>query len=181
MDLNTFKVDLDKCISFLVDDLSHIHTGRASVELVDSVRVEAWGVENPLKNVANISVSDSRSLLITPWDKSVAEAIVKGINASNLGFLPSIEGESVRVKIPELTQERREQYVKVMKEKVEQARISVRNVRQEMMKDIDRQVDEGLPEDEGKRMKEEVEKMVKISNEKIEELKKTKENDLMTV
>lgn len=181
MDLNVFKIDIEKCIAFLTDDLSHIHTGRASIELVDSVKVEAYGMENPLKNIASVSVSDSRSLLIQPWDKTLKESIVKAVNASNLGFQPSVEGDAVRIVVPELTQERREQYVKVMKEKVEQARISVRNVRQEMMKDIASQVEKGLPEDEGDRMKEEVEKMVKSTNEKIEEMRKAKEVELMTV
>lgn len=181
MDLNIFKQNIDKCVTFLVDDLAHIHTGRANPELVDSVRVEAYGMQNPIKNVASITIADSRSLVIQPWDKALKEAIVKAINASNLGFVPSEEGDLVRIKIPELTQERREQYVKVMKEKVEHARVSVRNVRQESMKEIDENVKDGLPEDEGKRIKEEVEKYVKTTNEKIEELRKVKESELLTV
>ncbi len=181
MDLEGFKNNLQKCVDFLVDDLSKIHTGRANPDLVESVKVEAYGTDNPLKNIASISVADSRSLVIQPWDKSLAEAIVKGIGASNLGFLAMIEGDVVRIKIPELTQERRLEYVKVMKDKVEQARISVRNVRHEVMKSIDTQVEQGLPKDEGDRLKEEVEKSVKSSNEKIEEVKKSKEEELMAV
>lgn len=181
MDLVSFKQNVDKCVEFLIEELSNIHTGRANPALVEGVKVEAYGMENPLKNVASITVADSKSLLIQPWDKTLKELIAKAITASNLGFLPSVEGDAVRVKIPDLTQERREQYVKVMKDKVEQSRISVRNVRQESMKEIDESVKNGLPEDEGKRLKEEVEKYVKSTNEKIEEIKKNKEKDLLTV
>lgn len=181
MEISVFNNNIEKCITFLAEELSKIHTGRASPELVEGVKVEAYGIENPIKNIASISVSDTRSLLISPWDKGLKDAIVKGINASNLGFLPSVEGDSVRVKIPELTEERRLQFVKVMKEKVEQARISVRNVRQEAMKEIEKEVSEGMPEDEGDREKAEVEKKVKEMNQKIEEMKETKEKELMTV
>jgi ribosome recycling factor len=181
MDLNTFKKNVDNCVNFLIEELANIHTGRANPALVEGIKVEAYGMDNPLKNVAGISVSDSKSLIVTPWDKGLKENIVKAVNAANLGFLPSVEGDSVRIKIPDLTQERREQYVKVMKEKVEHSRISVRNVRQEGMKEIDDSVKNGLPEDEGKRLKEEVEKYVKSTNEKIEEIRKNKETDLLTV
>lgn len=181
MDLNPFRVNVDKCITFLVEELGNIHTGRANTGLVEGIKVEAYGMENPLKNIASISVSDAHSLVVSPWDKSLKENIIKSFNASNLGFLASIEGDIIRVKIPELTQERREQYVKVMKEKVEHARISVRNVRQEEMKEIDEKVKNGLPEDDGKRAKDEVEKYIKSANEKIEQMKKDKEVDLMTV
>lgn len=181
MDLNAFKQNVDSCVSFLVEELANIHTGRANPALVEGIKVEAYGMENPLKNVASISVSDSKSLLVSPWDKGLKDSIVKAVNASNLGFQPSVEGDAVRIKIPDLTQERREQYVKVMKDKVEHSRISVRNVRQEAMKEIDESVKNGLPEDEGKRLKEEVEKYVKSTNEKIEEVRKVKETDLLTV
>lgn len=181
MDVNIFKQDVDKCVTHITDELSHIHTGRANPELVEGVKVEAYGMENPLKNVASVSVSDSRSLLIQPWDKTIKEAIVKGITASNLGFTSSVEGDVVRVNIPELTQERRLQFIKVMKEKVENGRISVRNVRHEAMKAIDLKISNGLPKDEGDRLKEDVEKYVKTTNEKIEEIRKTKETDLMTI
>lgn len=181
MDINTFKQEIDKCVLHLTDDLSKIHTGRANPELIEGVKVEAYGVENPLKNIASISVSDSRSLIIQPWDKTLKESIVKGLNASNLGFTSSMEGDMVRVTIPELTQERRQQFVKVMGEKVENGRISVRNVRHDVMKQIDAEVSNGLPKDEGDRLKDEVEKYVKSTNDKIEEIRKNKEQELMTI
>lgn len=181
MELDSFSLELERALNHLIEDLSRIHTGRANPELVDDVKIEAYGVENPLKNVASISVSDSRSLIIQPWDKGLLESIVSGINNSGLGFSPSIEGEIVRVKIPDLTEERRLQFVKVMKEKVELSRINVRNIRHDVMKEIDQNVSNGMPKDEGDRLKAEVEKKVKETNEKIEKMKDDKEKDLMTI
>jgi len=181
MDLDRFQGSLQKCLDHLHEDLASIHTGRAAPELVESVLVKAYEVTSPLKSVANISISDAKSLVIQPWDKSILENILKAITDSNLGFLPSIEGEIVRVKIPDLTEERRKEFVKVMKERVEEARISVRNVRQEFMKEIDSNVSSGLSEDEGKRMKNEVEKRVKEMNEEIENTRDKKEKELMTI
>ncbi|MCK9368963.1 ribosome recycling factor [Candidatus Dojkabacteria bacterium] len=181
MDVNQFSTNIGKCVTHLAEDLSHIHTGRANTELIDGVVVEAYGTNNPIKNVASISVADSRSLVVAPWDQTLKEAIVKGIDSSNLGFFASIEGAVVRIKIPELTGERRDQFVKVMKEKVEQARISVRNVRHEAMKEIDGEVSEGLPKDEGERLRVEVEKKTKETNEQIEKMKEQKEKELMTI
>ena len=181
MDINLFSTNISKCVTHLTEDLSHIHTGRANTELIDGVEVEAYGIKNPIKNVASISVADSRSLVIAPWDQTLKEAIVKGVAESSLGFFASIEGDVVRIKIPELTGERRDQFVKVMKEKVEQARISVRNVRHEYMKEIEGEVSEGLPKDEGERLKNEIEKKVKETNEEIEKMKEQKEKELMTI
>ncbi len=181
MDLNSFRTNLEKCITHLNEDLAGIHSGRSSTELVEGFKVEAYGTQMELKGVANISVSDARSILITPWDKTLSESIAKSISGSNLGFLASVEADSVRVKIPDLTEERRKEFVKVMKEKVEGARIAVRNVRQEIMKEIDVAVEGGLSEDEGKRFRDDVEKAVKESNEKIEQMRESKEKDLMTI
>lgn len=181
MDLKEFQLNLDRCVEHLLADLVQIHTGRATPELVEDVKVSAYGTMSNLKSVGNISVSDSRSLLIQPWDKSLLETIEKAINSSNLGFQAMREGEYVRVKVPELNEERRKEFVRIMKEKVETSRISVRNVRQDFMKTVDSMVSSGVSEDEGKRVKEEAEKMVKKTNEKIEEVKEKKETELMTI
>ncbi|KKR06357.1 MAG: Ribosome-recycling factor [candidate division WS6 bacterium GW2011_GWF2_39_15] len=181
MDLKDFQLSLDKCIEHLLNDMSQIHTGRATPELIEEVKVNAYGAVSPMKALANISISDAKSLLVQPWDKSILEAIEKGINASNLGFLPSIEGEYVRVKIPDLTEERRKEFVRIMKERVEACRVSIRNVRQEFMQETDMMIESGMSEDEGKRSKEEAEKMVKAANEKVEEMREKKESELMTV
>lgn len=180
-DINNFQKQLDACFDHLNTDLSQIHTGRATTELIEDVKVNAYGTIMPMKSVGNITVSDSRTLVVAPWDKSLIESIVKGIQASNLGFLASSEGDIVRIKVPEMTQERRMGFVKIMREKIEHARISVRNVRQEVMKEIESMVKEGMSEDEGKRMKEEVEKRIKAMNESIAKVGDSKEKDLLTV
>ena len=164
------------------EELAQIRTGRATAELIEPIKVEAYGTISPLKNLGNISVSDTRSLFVQVWDKGVVESVAKGIDAANLGLSTSIEGDGVRVHVPELTEERRKDLVKVMKERVETARISVRNVRRDYIKMIDEMVKEGeLPEDDGKRFKDDIEKRVKKTNEVIEDMKDTKEGDLMSI
>ena len=133
MDIDIFKTDLDKCVESLVEDLAQIRTGRATPELIQDVLINAYQTEAPLKNYATINVADNRSLIVIPWDKSIMDNISKGISSANLGFNPVSEGDHVRVMIPDLTQERRVEYVKVMKERVEDARIALRQVRQKFM------------------------------------------------
>ena len=181
MDIGSFKTDIQKCIDNLIEDLSQIRTGRATPELIQDINVKAYGTEAPVKNYATINVADNRSLLILPWDKSIIDSIVSGITSANLGFGAISEGDHVRVTIPDLTEERRLDYVKVMKERVEDARVAVRQVRQKFMKDIDESLGSGFSEDDAKRLREEVEKVVKEANAKIEEIKDFKENDLMSI
>ena len=181
MDLDKFKIDLDKCIDNLVEDLSQIRTGRATPELIQDVLVNAYQTEAPLKNYATINVADNRSLIVIPWDKSIIDNISKGISSANLGFNPVSEGDHIRVTIPDLTQERRAEYVKVMKERVEDARIAIRQVRQKFMQEIDEQQKEGFSEDQADMLREEGEKLVKESNAKIEDIKDKKEEELMTI
>ncbi|HRX43656.1 MAG TPA: ribosome recycling factor, partial [Candidatus Dojkabacteria bacterium] len=171
MDIDIFKTDLDKCVDNLTEDLAQIRTGRATPELIQDVLINAYQTEAPLKNYATINVADNRSLIVIPWDKSIMDNISKGISSANLGFNPVSEGDHVRVSIPDLTQERRVEYVKVMKERVEDARIAVRQVRQKFMQDIDEQQKQGFSEDQADMLREEGEKLVKESNVKIEEIK----------
>ncbi len=181
MDIDIFRIDLDKCIENLVEDLAQIRTGRATPELIQDVLINAYQTEAPLKNYATINVADNRSLIVIPWDKSIIENISKGISSANLGFNPVSEGDHVRVSIPDLTQERRVEYVKVMKERVEDARIAIRQVRQKFMQELDEQQKDGFSEDQADRLREEGEKLVKESNAKIEEIKDKKEEELMTI
>lgn len=181
MDIDIFKTDLDKCVDNLTEDLAQIRTGRATPELIQDVLINAYQTEAPLKNYATINVADNRSLIVIPWDKSIMDNISKGISSANLGFNPVSEGDHVRVSIPDLTQERRVEYVKVMKERVEDARIAIRQVRQKFMQDIDEQQKQGFSEDQADMLREEGEKLVKESNVKIEEIKDKKEEELMSI
>lgn len=182
MDFDEFNGDLSKCVTHLKEELAQLRTGRATPELIEPIKIEAYGTTSPLKNLGNISVSDTKSLTVQVWDKTILDAVVKGIGAANLGLTANAEGDLVRVFVPDLSEERRKDLVKVMKDRVETARIAVRNVRRDYIKDLDEQVKEGkLPEDDGKRFKDQIEKRVKETNEEIEDIKDAKESDLLTV
>ena len=181
MDINTFKTDISKCVDHVKEDLSQIRTGRATPELVEEVLVNAYGTQSPVKNLASISVIDAKTINIQPWDKSILEEINKGVSNANLGFSPIMEGDRVIVKIPDLTEERRQEYVKIMKERIEDGRIAVRQVRQKYMQGIDEAQKGGLSEDQADMKREEAEKVVKDANEQIENIKNQKEEELLTI
>lgn len=181
MDIELCKNDIEKCVSHVKDDLSQIRTGRATPELVEEVIIEAYESTSPIKNLATINVVDAKTINIQPWDKTIVENIGKGIGNANLGFSPIVEGDRVLVKIPDLTEERRQEYVKIMKERIEDGRVAVRQVRQKYMKEVDEAQKSGLSEDEADRLRDEIEKIVKENNEKIETLKEEKEKELLTI
>ena len=181
MSTESFKVDINKCLSHIREDLSQIRTGRATPELVEEILVKAYESETPVKNLATISVIDAKTINIQPWDKSIVENIGKGVSAANLGFSPIVEGDRVIVKIPDLTEERRSEYVRIMKDRIEDGRIAVRQVRQKYMKEVDEREKAGLSEDEADRLRDEYEKIVKDANSEIEVIKEEKEKELMTI
>jgi ribosome recycling factor len=181
MDIDSFSSDIQKCIDHIHEDLSQIRTGRATPELVEEVQVNAYDMQAPIKNYASISVMDAKTLGIQPWDKTLLENISKAINVANLGLSPVIEGDRVLVKIPDLTEERRKEYVTIMKDRIEDGRIAVRQVRQKYMKELDDLQSNGLSEDEADRVRSEIEKIVKETNQKIEEIREQKEKDLLTI
>jgi ribosome recycling factor len=181
MDIEKFKQDLSKCLEALKEDLSQIRTGRATPEIVEDVLVDAYETQAPIKNYANITVMDAKTVSIQPWDKNIVDNISKAVSEANLGLSPITEGDRVLVKLPDLTEERRKDYVKIMGERVEDSRIAVRNVRQKYMKEVDEAQSSGLSEDDAKRKRDEAEKLVKETNQEIEDLKSKKEQDLMTI
>ena len=181
MDIDKFQKDLDKSLESLQEDLTQIRTGRATPDVVEDIMVNAYETQAPVKNYANIIVMDAKTIAIQPWDKNIIDAIAKGVSDSDLGLSSIIEGERVLVKLPDLTEERRKEYVKVMGERVEEARISVRNVRQQYMQEIDKAEESGMSEDEADRYRDEIERLVKEMNEKIEEVREKKEKALMEI
>lgn len=181
MDIDLFKADIQKCLDYLNDDLSQIRTGRASPELVEGINVNAYDTVAPIKNYATISIMDAKTIAIQPWDKNIVDNISKAITSTNMGFLPIRDGDRILVKLPDLTEERRKEYVKVMKERIEDGRIAVRQVRQKYMKELDDMQEAGLSEDDVDRAREKIERIVKDSNIKIEEIKEQKEKELLTI
>lgn len=170
-----FKNELQKIEVWLSKEYSQIQTGRATPMVLDSISIENYGSYTPIKNIASISVEDSKTLRIAPWDKNQVRLIEGAINEADLGLSVLSDADGVRVIFPMLTTESRSKLVKILKEKLEDARISVRKERQA---EIDKL--EGLTEDEIKRAKEEIQKAVDEVNSNLENIFNKKESDLMT-
>jgi len=169
-----FKIELKKVEEWLSKEYSQIHTGRATPLVLDGVSVESYGSKMPIKNVAGITIEDPKTLRIAPWDKNQIKEIENAINASNLGLSVVSDSDGVRVIFPMLTTENRTKLVKILKEKLEDARISVRKERQN---EIDKLAD--LSEDEKKRGKDEIQKCVDEGNNNLESLFAKKEIEIM--
>lgn len=182
MNINDFKADFVKAVDFLKNDLTSLRTGRASTAMVESISVEAYGTKQPLKAVGTIMVADPKTLTVEPWDKGLLGAIEKGIRDSSLGINPVNDGRLIRLSLPELTVERRAELVKVLHQKLEAARISVRKVREEVREMVGAEEKDGaISEDEKYRSQEDLEKMVKEFNDKIKELGEKKEAEINTI
>jgi ribosome recycling factor len=177
-----FGKKAESTISFLSEELKKIRSGRAAPSIVEDIDVEAYGTTQPIKNIGNISVADPTLLVIQPWDKSLLPNIVKAIVAENLGLNPQINGDVIRVPMPPLTEERRKEYVKLMKEKLEEARIGIRNVRKEILTSLKSDQEQGvITEDDLERYEKELQKLVDRANQEIEKKGETKEQELMTI
>lgn len=168
-------------VEYLDETLSHIRAGKASPKLLDGIRVEYYGSLAPISNVANISVSDARTIAITPWEKPMFKEIEKAIINSELGVTPENNGEVIRICIPPLTEERRRQLVKQSKGEAENAKVSVRNARREAVDLIKKEVKTGLSEDSGKDAEAEVQKVHDKYMKRIDEVFAAKEKEILTV
>lgn len=182
MNINEHKEEFNKVLEFMKQDIAGLRTGRASTIMVEDVMVEAYGSRQPLKAVASISVSDAKTLVIEPWDKSLLQAVEKGIRDSGLGLNPVNDGRLIRLCLPELTVERRAELIKVLHTKLENARISVRQVREEVRDKIAEAEEAGsVGEDEKFRMQDDLDKMVKDYNEQIKTIGEKKEAEINTI
>lgn len=170
-----------KALDHLGGELVAIRTGKASPAMIANLMVESYGIPSPLSHVANVTAVDSKTLSIQPWDKSMLKVIEQAIFASNLGITPMNDGEFIRLNIPPLTEERRRNLVKQTHNLGEEAKISMRSTRHKLLDFIKKEVEDGYPEDLGKRKEEAVDKMIKKYYTKVEELLASKEKDIMTV
>lgn len=168
----------EKAIEHLVSELNTIRTGRATPVLLENITVEVYGAKQPVKAVASLSVPDAKTLQIEPWDASVTSAIESAIRKSDLGITPNVDGKIIRLIMPAMTDETRQRMVKVVKEKLEDARIAVRKVREEVKKKIEK--GEGS-EDEKRDLQKQLDEIVKAQNTRIEEIGKKKEEEVLTV
>ena len=168
-------------VEYLDDTLSHIRAGKASARLLDGIRVDYYGSQAPISNVANISVPDARTIAITPWEKSMFREIEKAIINSELGVTPENNGEVIRICIPPLTEDRRKALVKQSKAEAENAKVSVRNARRDAIDGLKKEIKNGLSEDAEKDAEAEVQKIHDRFIKKIDEIFAAKEKEILTV
>ena len=179
--LNDATVRMQKTVDFLEESLANIRAGKASVNVLNGVFVEYYGSQTPVSGVASVTVPDAKTILIQPWDKNMIRPIEKAIIDSNIGLTPSNNGESIRLSMPPLTEERRKELVKQSKAEAENARVSLRNARRDAVEAFKKAVKEGMPEDEGKDGEAQVQKVVDKFNKLIDTAFEKKENEIMTV
>jgi len=182
-DTKPYEEKFNLTITHFEDELKKVRTGRAHPSQLDSIKVEAYGSLMPLNQVASVSVPEPQLLQLTPFDPSNIPAICNAIRAEQaLGFNPSDDGRVIRVPVPPLTEERRKQIVKQASERVEEARIGLRNTRQEALKDIKRKKDaKEMSEDDAKRAEKNIDAVLTGLNAKLEEIFKAKEKEILKV
>lgn len=169
---------MTKALDHTLHEFSTIHTGKATPAMVENVMVDAYGSQMRIKDCAAINCPDSRMILITPWDAGVTKAIEKGIQMANLGFNPIVDAKSIRVPLPDMSRERRQEFVKLAHRLAEEGRVYVRNVRRDIMDSIKKAK---LPEDETKRLEKEVQTLTDKYIKDIETHLASKEKELLAV
>src|SRR6478752_9218032 len=171
-----------KCVVNFQTDLKKLRTGRAHPSLVEHLKVDYYGSEVPLQQVANIAVEDGRTLVISPWEKSVVAAIEKAIFKSDLGLTPMTAGTVIRIPLPPLTEERRRDITKVAKSDAENARVAIRNVRRDVMQDVKEALKEKLiTQDDERRAETEIQKLTDKHIADVESVLAAKEKEIMQV
>ena len=173
------KSHIQKTEDWLSHELASIRTGRATPAVLDSVKVESYGSEVPINQVASVSIEDARMIRITPWDVSQVKAIEKAIQVSNLGLSATVDEKGLRVIFPELTTERRGILLKLAKQKLEEARVALRGERESTLKDLEKEQKDGrISEDEKFRLKTELQKLIDEAGSKLESMFNKKEKEI---
>jgi len=176
------KPEMDRSIEHFVDDIAQLRTGRASVSMVDSLMADCYGAKTPLKQIASVTVPEPRTILISPWDKGNLVSIEKALRESQLNLNPNNDGQVIRINIPALTEDRRKDLVKLLNQKMEEAKISIRKHREDVWDEIQKAEKEGLMGEDDKFIgKEKLQEMVDEYNKKIEAIRVKKEEEVMTV
>jgi ribosome recycling factor len=183
VELNNYRTKMQNAVAHLEEELKKVRTGRAHPSIIEGVTVEAYGTPMPLNQVANITAPEPQLLQITPFDPNNLESIAAAIrNDQNLGLNPTDDGRVIRVPMPPLTEERRRQIVKSLSDTVEEARVSLRNIRHEAMKDAKHKKDaKELSEDDVKRAEKQVTEMIDEFQKQVDTAHKSKEQEIMTV
>lgn len=178
-DFSKLKANIKETEEWLARELSGVRTGRATPTLLDGMKPEAYGTRTPLRELANISVEDARTLRVIPWDKSLTKAIEKGITDVDLGVGVSTDDQGLRISFPELTSERRIQLSKIAGDKTEQAKVALRQHRTDALKALEvAEKAGGIGEDEVKRLKGEIQKLIDAGNESLLKVLEKKETEI---
>ena len=179
--LNEAEESMQAAVLFLDDALAHIRAGKASARILDAIRIDYYGTMSPLANVATITTPDARTISIQPWEKKLIGEIERAIINSNIGLAPSNNGEVIRLILPPLTEERRQQLAKQCKGEAENAKVSVRNARRDAIELLKKQVKEGMPEDVEKDADADAQKLHDKYSRQMDEIYAKKEKEIMTV
>ena len=184
--LNDIKKDattrMNKSVEAFRQDLTKLRTGRATTALVDHLKVNYYGSDMPLTQVASVSIADARSLTITPWEKGMVGAVEKAILASDLGLTPNTAGTVIRINLPPLTEERRKELTKHVHAEGENAKVAIRNVRRDAIQHVKELLkDKKVTEDDARRSEEEIQKLTDKHVKDVDDVVKAKEQELMAV
>jgi ribosome recycling factor len=173
---------MSKCVALLKDHYRKMRTGRANVGLLDGLKVDYYGSEVPINQVASVSVEDARTLVVSPWDKSAVQAVEKAILKSDLGLTPNTAGQVIRLPLPPMTEERRKELTKVARHEAENARVAVRAVRRDLMNELKEMLKEKLiSEDDDRRVQDEIQKLTDRHVHDIDQVLAEKEKELLQV
>lgn len=179
---NEAQQNFEQALDHFAKELKNLRTNRATAELVEDVRVEAYGQNMDLKGVASITIPDAKTIQIEPWDKNLVKDIEKALTGSGLGITPKVAGTVIHLNLPPMTEENRKELVKLIGQKAEQARITIRNIREEVRDQILKdEKAKTITEDEKYSAQEKLDEMVGKFNKKIEEIADEKEKDVMTI
>lgn len=180
--LSRYKDRMDKAVAALKEEFASLRTGRASASLLDQIHVDAYGSSMPLNQVAAVSVPEARMISVNVWDRGMVVSVEKAIRQSDLGLNPVVDGQTLRIPIPPLTEERRKDLAKIAGRYAEQQRVAVRNIRRDGNEDLRKaEKDNAISQDEQKRMETEIQKFTDEAIKRIDEALKTKEQEIMQV
>lgn len=180
--INALKEQMEKSLEALRRELSGLRTGRAHTAMLDGIKVDAYGSSSPMSQVGTISVPESRTLSIQVWDKGMVKAAEKAIMESNLGVNPVVDGQCIRIHMPDLSEERRRELVKIASKYSENSKVSIRNIRRDGMDDLKKLEKDGdISEDDARRESQDIQKITDIYVAKIDDIYKNKEKDIMSL
>lgn len=179
--ISSAEGNMKKSVDVVRKEFASLRAGRATPSLLDKISVSYYGTPTPINQLANISVPEARMLVIQPWDKSAIPEIEKALMKSDIGITPSSDGTVIRLAVPQLTQERRVELVKVIKKKAEEGRVAIRNIRRDANESLKAKQKNGAPEDEVKRGQDELQKLTDKYIKEIDETVKAKEQEIMQV